>query len=166
MKYCAQRTKKDKSCKDRWQRTVNAVLATIEPRLVKLYKSVKGSTALAAGAKILVLGYPRFFPARQSRECPTGDPFHHFLVSDMRWINTEIQSLDAKIKDAAKVAGITYVNIYGVLRNHELCDKDPYLNYVVVIPLAAKFVESYHPKAKGHAIFAKMVEAVLKRITD
>jgi lysophospholipase L1-like esterase len=164
MNYCAKRTKKDKSCKDRWQKTVNGVLAAIEPRLVKLYTAIQGSAALATGAKVLVLGYPRFFPAQQSKECPTGDPFHHFLVSDMRWINTEIQYLDAKIKDAAKAAGISYVNDYGALRNHELCDKDPYLNYVVFVPLAAKFVESYHPKAKGHEAFAKMVEVVLKRI--
>jgi lysophospholipase L1-like esterase len=163
MNYCAQRTKKDKSCKAKWSKTVDAALASIEPRLVSLYKSVKGSAALAKGAKILVLGYPRFFPQHQSRQCPTGDPFHHFLVSDMAWINTEIQRLDTKIEHAAHTAKITYVSDVGAFSGHELCDKKPYLNSVVIIPLAAKFVESYHPKAQGQKVFAELIEKALRK---
>ena len=47
-------------------------------------------------------------------------------------------------------------------RDHELCDQKPYLNYIVNIPLAAKFVESYHPNAKGQSVFARLAESTLQ----
>jgi lysophospholipase L1-like esterase len=163
MNYWAQRTKKDKSCRDRWNKVVNSVVATIEPRLARLYQAVRHAPTLAAHARVLVLGYPRFFPPHQAKPCPTGVPFHHFLPSDMAWINAEIRRLDTRIQDAARSAGVTYVDDYGAFTGHELCDRKPYLNYVVLIPLAAKFVESYHPKAAGQKVFARLVEDALKR---
>jgi lysophospholipase L1-like esterase len=163
MRYCATRTKKAQSCKRRWSNSVDSKLAVIEPRLVKLYEQVKSSPALAFGGRVLVLGYPRFFPKGQSKQCPTGAPFHHFLPSDMGWINSEILRLDTKIQQAAKAAQITYVDTYPAFAGHQLCDKNPYLNYVVTVPLAAGFVESYHPNAKGQSVFASLIERLLKR---
>jgi hypothetical protein len=163
MRYCATRTKKDQTCKHRWSKAVDSRLAVIESRLVKLYKQVKASPALASGGRVLVLGYPRFFPKGQSKQCPTGAPFHHFLPSDMGWINSEVLRLDTKIQRAAQTAQITYVNTYLAFSGHQLCDKNPYLNYVVTVPLAAKFVESYHPNAKGQSVFSGLIERLLKR---
>jgi hypothetical protein len=161
MRYCATRTKKDQSCQARWSNAVDAVLSKIEQRLVTLYEQVKNSAALALGGQVLVLGYPRFFPPHQSQQCPTGVPFHHFLPSDMNWINSEVSHIDNKIQAAAQTAGVTYVDDYTSFRDHELCDKKPYLNYVV---LKANHVESYHPNATGQSVFAQLVEDKLKSI--
>src|ERR1022692_1547886 len=159
MSYCAQRSSGQESCENHSKVAVNAVLSTIEPQLKTLFAHVKGGTALAPGARVLVLGYPALFRARPTRSCPTGWHRDTFQPSDMAWINSAIQALDAKIAKAAAAASVTYVNAYGALANHELCSSVPYLHDVV---LAHRQIESFHPTIGGQKILAALIEKALK----
>jgi lysophospholipase L1-like esterase len=162
MEYCATRTAKKPSCKDHSEKSVNAVLATIEPKLAHLYNQVREARGTAKNARVLVLGYPRFFPPHQSSSCPTGDPFHKFKPSDMTWINDVVQRFDTKISDAAKAAGVTYVDVYSAFTGHELCESKPYLHDVVLFPLSHHQVESFHPTTHGQKVFAQLTEKMLR----
>lgn len=162
MRYCATRTAKNPSCKDHSQQAVDAVLATIEPKLTALYKQIKSAKGVAKDATILVLGYPKFFPAGRSKSCATGDPFHKFMPSDMAWINGVIKRFDAKIAAAAKTAGVTYVNVYNAFARHELCASDPDLHEVVILPLSHHQLESFHPTAQGQKVLAVLTEQAIR----
>jgi lysophospholipase L1-like esterase len=153
MQYCATRTAKDPSCKAHSEKAVNAELATIEGRLIKLYGQIKNAPRLDKDATVIVTGYPRFFPLRQAAKCPTGDPFHSFEPADMAWINSVIKSLDEKIADAAGIAKITYVDDYDAFGGHELCQSHPYL-FSGIIPQ----ITSFHPTAEGQAALADLFE--------
>jgi hypothetical protein len=90
-----------------------------------LYKTIRQK---APNAQVFVLGYPRFFPKGQNRDCFAGVLNRTFLVSDMRWINEEAKKMDDVIKKAAKAQRFTYVDLYDAFTGHELCTSQPYLN--------------------------------------
>jgi hypothetical protein len=158
--YCAHRSPRQESCASHSKGAVDAALSTIEPALATLFGEVEAGTGLAPGARILVLGYPALFKAAPTRSCPTGWLRDTFQPSDMRWINSTILALDARIARAAAAAGVTYVRAYSALANHELCSSAPYLNHVV---LSHGQVESFHPTIGGQERLAALIEQALKR---
>ncbi len=86
--------------------------------LVVLYRAIK---AKAPGARILVLGYPHFFPAGGS-----GGTCEHFSSLDQKWANDRVSLVDAVISDAAAESGVAqYVDTYDALAGHEECSGDP-----------------------------------------
>ena len=161
MTYCATRTAKDKSCKEKYQKMVDDALATIEVRLFNLYLTIRREPSLARTAKVLVLGYPRFFPNGRKQGAAAGYLNSNFEPSDMTWINESIQRLDTYISQAAKATGITYVNTYDALADHELCQPDPWLHGVYLSEALA--AGSFHPTADGQKAIAKAAEAAMPR---
>jgi hypothetical protein len=86
--------------------------------LVLLYRSIKTD---APGARILVLGYPHFFPPGG-----TGNTCQHFGSQDQQWVNDRVNLADAVIKDAAEESGVAqYVDTYNALPGHEECTGNP-----------------------------------------
>ena len=82
--------------------------------LVLLYRKLR---AVAPGARILVLGYPQFFPPHGA-----GQPCEHFSDRGQQWINDRISLVDTVIRDATIESGVAqYVDVYGALYGHELC---------------------------------------------
>ena len=80
-------------------------------RLVVFYRTIH---VLAPNARILVLGYPRFFP--------TSDPAtEHFSSQESAWINDRIMLSDDVIHGAVSASGVAqYVDEYNALNGHEL----------------------------------------------
>lgn len=74
----------------------------------------------------------------------------------MGWLNRVASRLDKALQAAAAKAGLTYVNTYDAFGGNELCQADPYLNYLTV-PL----VDSFHPTEGGQAILAGLAIADL-----
>ncbi len=159
MKYCALRKAKEPSCKAHSDEAVSKELATIESRLITLYNEVQAAPRVVSNATIIVLGYPRFFPAVPPKTCETGFGRRVFDRADMEWINSVIASADAKIDAAAKAAGITFVPAYDAFGGHELCQPDSYLFRVSL----AQPVTSFHPTAAGQGAFANLVEAAVSK---
>lgn len=112
----------------------------------------------APRARILVLGYPRFF-----RNDVTGGVCEGVRWSDQLWINEKIDQFNEAIRRNVTEMGMEYVDVYDVPQDHELCSAAPveeqFLNGIV--PLNVE--HSYHPKTYGHA---RLAEAVLGQLRD
>ena len=90
----------------------------LHDRLVLLYRVIR---RLAPGARIIVLGYPRFFPSDTSNPSAA-----HFSPLEQRWANERIAVLNGIVHDAVHESGVAqFVDVYGALNNHELGTGNP-----------------------------------------
>lgn len=160
MTYCAQRTKRDKSCRTEWGTQVSHDLQAIKTKLPALFAAIKKTPDLAANAKILVLDYPLFFPPGQATACLTGVLGNTFDPGDMAWIDASIISLDGEITKAAKAAKLAPVDISTAFKGHYLCQSSPYLHAAVVLPTSDLYT-SFHPTLSGYRVIAQAVEKTL-----
>jgi hypothetical protein len=90
----------------------------LHDRLVMLLRTIG---VLAPAAKVLVLGYTRWFPVGS-----TGHSTEHFSPFEQNWINDRIALVDGVIRDAAVESGVAqYVDVYDALDGHELSGTTP-----------------------------------------
>jgi lysophospholipase L1-like esterase len=93
--------------------------------------------AKAPSAKIVIVGYPRFYDLSV--------PICLGLSStDHQAIDQGIDMLDTVLKNAASANSATFADARGAFSGHELCDGAGWLNSVT-IPINS----SYHPTATG-----------------
>lgn len=161
MLYCGGRAFYQPSCKARFGEQVDQAIANlaisasgrVNDNFPDLLSAIHRKVP---GAKVLVLGYPRFFPIHRTAACYTGVPvpFRFFMGSDMQWINQEILKLNEVIKNAVVAQGFVYVDTFDAFKGHELCTLRPYFNSA-----RADLQESYHPNVDGQ----KRLAAVLKK---
>jgi Tol biopolymer transport system component len=152
MEYCATRAITARTCEYRYGDFVKRRLNEISksPTLPKLYRDIR--TRMAPGAKLYVIGYPRFFPKNPPARCSTGltlPPFSVFVRSDMTWINNQIARLNAINKRTAKEAGATFIDIYDVFDGHEICNTAKQKPWMNLVDLGVKS-QSFHPNVAGH----------------
>ena len=120
--------------------------------------------AAAPNAKVVVLGYPRFFPKVPPLSCATGVLGQDFNFLQMAWINLKIKQFDNVIQNAVKQAAATgakvsYVDVYNAFDKHELCTASPDMNAAIVSLDPQAVAGSFHPNQAGQAAFAAAVEA-------
>ena len=150
------------SCEADWQATLNADLTALSSAsgaksLLALYLKIK---QLAPGARVVVVGYPRLFPAVPTENsCPTGAPVTKFSTYDQRWLNTGATRLDSVIKAAALKANVTFVDVYNSLNGHELCQSAAPVWLTRATPSDSQ--ESFHPNSLGNAAIARVVKAAV-----
>jgi GDSL-like Lipase/Acylhydrolase family len=125
---------------------------------------------LAPHARILVLGYPEFFPNN-----PT-DNAAHFSVQEQQWVNERIATLNNVIQSAVWRSGVTqYVDVYNVLADgHQLvngghldfgvdgsgnatCNGGEYINDVDLPEGHFNSPELLHPNPCGHQLEGQRV---------
>lgn len=119
----------------------------------------------APDARILVVGYPRLFPAD-----PEG-MYYTLAPHDQEWLNTilkrfdariqeDVGELDAQIVDDRQTGSVEYVRMYTALKGHEIGAEHPWLNGVLLGDLSGG-VEvdhgTFHPNARGHKAFTKRI---------
>jgi lysophospholipase L1-like esterase len=148
-------------CQTEWNGAVNGAITTMgtnspgsKESLTQLYEHV---AAQAPNATILVVGYPRFFPASPPLFCGTGALGSQFERPQMQWINNEERSMDNTIARAVRETldpNVRYVETYEAFRGHERCESEPWLNGIKV----KEEVGSFHPNEKGHQALARLVE--------
>jgi lysophospholipase L1-like esterase len=117
--------------------------------MTAVYKEVKAD---AKGAPVVVVGYPQIIPGNPLtaiRHCPT--IVQPALVPLMHEVGIQLDSVLAR---AAAAAGVNYVSTLNVLKGHELCTADPWVNSVYSGPTSGRA----HPNAQGQAIMAAAVE--------
>ena len=111
-------------------------------------------------ARVVVLGYPRFF-VRGGSNSPLVGACEGIRTSDQLWINGEIRRLNALVRKEATALGLRYLDAYDLPAGKELCSDAPpreqFLNGIV----ASDTVESFHPKALGHVLLADAVQGAL-----
>jgi hypothetical protein len=118
------------------------------PRSLRhLFKTV---VSAAPSASVIALGYPRPFASDPAARCRLRSRRIGFNRASMRWIDREVQRLDATIQAAAAAEHITYVGgSYTAFGGHELCSRHPDLS------------DSFDPNRRGQLALAAELTLVL-----
>ncbi len=133
----------------------------IREDLDRLYREIQRR---APHAKVIVVSYPKFFPASP----PLMSYCHNIKRGDQMWLNDAVRQADTSIGTAAKAAGFSYVNMVDVLAGHELCTSAPGLNGVDwnAPGLEPAKAESFHPNVLGHQMMTDLIIAETGRIIE
>jgi len=124
----------------------------LPPLLQAAYTQVKEA---AGGARVIVIGYPSLFPSSTANTC--------------KWLsnNERVQliglngDLNRVIRRAAGKADVDFLSIDGVLDDHKLCTKDPWVHPVAVT--GAGLQASAHLNSAGQHAIADTVHAYLAK---
>jgi lysophospholipase L1-like esterase len=156
------------ACELIWKHKVDAAIATMghyspgnDESLQRLYMMIAKE---APKAKIVVLGYPRFFPVDPPLLCPS-ELGPVFGKAAMLWINSEIKHMDGVIRGAVMATKRSYPNVvyadaYNAFNGHEICTTRPDM-YGVKLSLKSKYrAGSFHPNAAGQRALAAIVETM------
>lgn len=128
----------------------------------------------APNARIVIVGYPRFFP-----EPPEGNfsyqtgPVSHTLIDarTQAWINTKARQLNDLMAEVATDSGVEFVDAYDAFDGHELTSGDPWMWGVDLDGGSAWDAisggdvgalidsRSFHPNRDGQAALAELVDA-------
>ena len=122
-------------------------------RLRSLYNELK--TASNNKAKIYVLGYPQFVNGAPDAKCHNTFSLN---AREREMITNSVTYYNSIIRQAAKAAGVKYVDVENAFGNHWLCnDTDSHVTAITNIFGANgnEQQESFHPNAKGHADIAR-----------
>ena len=137
-------------CQARWRRVVKSAIvrmgktsASSPNSLSRLYRMI---AAAGPHAKVIVLGYPRLFPALPPRSCQLGAHGPRLKRASMKWINSLISGLDKTSQDAAASAHVTYAtSSYSAFAGHESCTRQSYMN------------GSLYPNGRGQLALAQLI---------
>ncbi|WP_156001957.1 SGNH/GDSL hydrolase family protein [Streptomonospora sp. PA3] len=125
----------------------------------------------APDARILVVGYPRIFPAD-----PSG-MYYTLAPDDQEWLNEllkrfssrvrdKVAGLDSRIVEDRQTGSVEFVRMYTAIKGHEVGTEEPWLNGVVLGGFA-QGVEvghgTFHPNAGGHKAFS---ERILRQLEE
>jgi hypothetical protein len=152
----------DNSCENDYGDRVEANLTRLTTKngngltpLEQLYDDIRRNAPLA---RMLVLGYPRFYVEGGAHNSHTDDFCGGVRIADQRWINNGIRALNTAIKAAAARVGGQFVDVYATPNGHELCSGagDHFLNGIAMGFTGPK-PESYHPTVYGHSLLTGTV---------
>jgi lysophospholipase L1-like esterase len=126
------------------ENTINAVF----PRLVDTYTAIKNA---APDAEIYVFGYPQFL--NRTARCVGNIGLS---TDEILWIRDRVTQMNGVIKDAARASGVHYVDIENALQDDEVvCGTHAKVNGAIPqFSWPPVRVESFHPTAAAHKIFA------------
>ena len=150
--YCAENGTLDKA---------EAKIGREEPILVKDYRAIKAADPRAT---LVVVGYPRLFPGKESQVIPLCGTT--WLVDATRaGLNKLDAELDDVIKKAAGAAGVRYFDVTNALNGHEACTKDSWIYSIGWFdPTREWFQQDGHPTTPGQRKIASIVSAYVKRL--
>jgi len=137
-------------CSSALDSTRTSLESTLGARLDTVYGAIKARAA--AGAKIVVLGYPQMF---SGASC-----FGTLGISsaEQAKANQLADALDQVIAAHATADGVTYQSAIGAFTGHAVCSSSPWLNGLNL----ANTGESYHPNRSGHSSgYVPLVRAVV-----
>jgi lysophospholipase L1-like esterase len=105
---------------------------------------------VAPRARLLVVGYPRLFPA----DLPNRAAWSAISSREAAYLTEKGRSLNDAIERAADRAGVEFVDVADAFAGHELrCQGNSYVNKLT----AAHLWQSFHPTAAGYARLAAVV---------
>jgi lysophospholipase L1-like esterase len=110
---------------------------TLPGKLENTFRAIRDR---APAATVVVLGYPRLLD-------PTGTCSDEVVSIPKRAVlNTAADELDQVIGTAAKVAGVTFVDVRDRFAGHGICTTVPWINNLS----AARAADSFHPNGAGN----------------
>jgi lysophospholipase L1-like esterase/chitodextrinase len=129
-------------------------------RLTKLEAVYDEIRQRAPFARVLVVGYPRFYVEGGGSNDGTDDFCAGVRIADQRWMNSSIRTFDAAIGEAAARLGMQYVDLYDVPAGHELCGgmSHQFLNGIELqTEMPPADPGTYHPTAFGHQLITDRI---------
>ncbi|MFH7596106.1 SGNH/GDSL hydrolase family protein [Streptomyces racemochromogenes] len=127
----------ESTCVNRVNQAKAYVDSTLPGQLDQVYDAIRGR---APSAKVVVLGYPRFYKLNGS--CIAG-----LTEGERTAINGAADYLNAAIAKRAADHGFTFGSVVGAFTGHEICSGDAWLHSVNWTNIG----ESYHPTATGQS---------------
>lgn len=121
--------------------------------LKSLYEDLKKATN--DQAKIYVLGYPQFINGDPTAQCKNTFTLD---AREREMITNSVTYYNKVIKQAAKAAGVKYIDVENAFGNHWLCgDRDSHVTAITGFAgwRGNEQQESFHPNAKGHSDIAR-----------
>jgi lysophospholipase L1-like esterase len=127
----------DQTCVNRVNTAKTYVNSTLPPLLDNVYAKIK---AKAPNARLLVVGYPRFYTV--PGDCSVG-------LSDAKRtaIDSGSDAIDTVLASRASAAGATFVDPRSNFTGHNICSTGTAYLHSLTIPVD----ESYHPTVAGQA---------------
>ncbi|UQX00459.1 SGNH/GDSL hydrolase family protein [Streptomyces sp. RerS4] len=127
----------ESTCVNRVNQAKAYVDSTLPGQLDQVYNAIRGR---APGAKVVVIGYPRFY--KLNGTCVAG-----LTEGERSAINGAADHLNAAIARRAGAHGFTFASVVGAFTGHEICSGSAWLHSVNW----ANIGESYHPTAAGQS---------------
>ncbi|MFD3548560.1 SGNH/GDSL hydrolase family protein [Streptomyces sp. NPDC058655] len=127
----------ESTCVNRVNQAKAYVTSTLPGLLDQVYNAIDSR---APGARVVVLGYPRFYKLNGS--CVTG-----LTEGERSAINGASDHLNAAIAKRAADHGFAFASVAGAFTGHEICSSSPWLHSVNWLNIG----ESYHPTAAGQS---------------
>jgi lysophospholipase L1-like esterase len=135
----------------------DAVAADVTTTLPRIGKNVgrvlDAVTAAAPDAQVVVVGYPTLLPPTGS--CPDRVPL---AAGDYPFVNEVTSGLSGELRRAARQRGLTFVDLAGPSRGHDICSTDPWVNGAATAPDGTI---PFHPFAAEQEAVARLVARVL-----
>ncbi|MFJ4909266.1 SGNH/GDSL hydrolase family protein [Streptomyces sp. NPDC093249] len=125
------------NCINRVNQAKGYVDTTLPGKLDAVYTAIRGK---APSARVVVLGYPRFYQLGGS--CAAG-----LSEAERSAINGASDYLNAAVAKRAADHGFTFAGVVPAFTGHEICSSSPWLNSVNWLNIG----ESYHPTAAGQS---------------
>ncbi|MCQ0022127.1 SGNH/GDSL hydrolase family protein [Streptomyces somaliensis DSM 40738] len=130
-------TQSEATCIQRVNTARGYVDTTLPGRLDTVYRAIRGK---APAARVVVLGYPRFYKLGGS--CIAG-----LTENERRALNDAADHLNATTAKRAADHGFTFGDVVPTFTGHEICSGAPWLHSVNWLNIG----ESYHPTAAGQS---------------
>lgn len=127
----------ESTCLSRVAQAKSYVDTTLPGRLDSVYNAIR---AKAPSARVVVLGYPRFYQLNGS--CVAG-----LSEGERAAINGASDHLNAAVAKRAANHGFTFGSVVGTFTGHEICSGSSWLHSVNWLNIG----ESYHPTAAGQS---------------
>jgi lysophospholipase L1-like esterase len=126
----------DSACLSRIDTAKAYVDSTLPGKLDGVYSAIRSK---APGARVIVLGYPRFYKL--------GTTCAGLSETKRKAINDAADYLDTAIEKRARDHGFAFGDVRTAFTGHELCSGSAWLHSLNVLNIG----ESYHPTAGGQS---------------
>ncbi|KQX66009.1 SGNH/GDSL hydrolase family protein [Angustibacter sp. Root456] len=145
------------TCEDKNEATFQQRLVAKKRELEDTYRRIRQK---APNARIIVVGYPRLFPAD-----PSNSYRNLLFADDQRWMNAKADELDEMLRAAARDSGanVEFVDPRGAFAGHGIGSADPWFNDLSFQANGFTPVNpgSFHPNAAGQRALARLVQEQL-----
>ena len=125
-------------------------------QLAKLYSAA--ANAAGTSSRVVVVGYPRIMPTPSLGNIASADyhcPWIALNPAALPEFSQVTNDLNGDIRQAAALAGVTYVNVEGALSGHELCTGSSHINSLSLINKWNG--EAGHPTKDGQVSLANTI---------
>lgn len=143
-------------CQGTWDAELDRRIEELRPQLIALYADMRER---APGARIIIMGYPRLFHE------PPSEPLSNLLFGeDQIWMNSKADALNVMLREAAREAGVEFIDPTQAFIGHGVGSDDPWINDMDWggPGIALYDPGSFHPNSAGHEAMAELLQQQLE----